>query len=471
MENDQPEVGKGRQRRLRKKKGQAKVSGPAKEKKGTSEGLRPGGRPGASRQRREVSEKGRPEPPQGSPTGTAANQVMDDLFGPFQVAMDEVMDDIVTDRQLAAVEADAEAAAAAEALEALAAPAAKKKPKKAEQSALVVVDDDLTLTDYTTGEAVPATAGKVVVTLNNIKGSVEVCSATQRYFGCWAAAVAPGLQPGMYRTAARKGASKRCVEKWCEHNGSWAATTAPAAAAASTTPADGPGRVFPLRPIPLWDWVRTLHLNPEFMPASMDSEQAAEASDSDEGAPFLLIRPEEAKVEEAVTTAREEAAAAVAQAQAEVASATAVRETALERAAQADAARTVAVTTAREEAEAAVRWSAPDCPWAAAAKPTPSGSALSTIARAMTSNDETTRAPPFEQSAGSRNVRLLPEPHGSTDAAKADSARELTSHQVLSLSSYSVSKSATLCWLVRRSSASAEWLELRVLPECCSVWR
>ena len=103
----------------------------------------------------------------GLPNGTAANQVMDDLFGPFQVAMDEVMDDIVTERQLAAVEADAEAAEAAEALEALAAPAAKKKRKKAEQSALVVVDDDLTLTDYTTGEAVPATAGKVVVTLNN----------------------------------------------------------------------------------------------------------------------------------------------------------------------------------------------------------------------------------------------------------------------------------------------------------------
>ena len=49
----------------------------------------------------------------------------------------------------------------------LAAPAAKKKPKKGEQSALVVVDDNLTLTDYTTGEEVPATAGKVVVTLNN----------------------------------------------------------------------------------------------------------------------------------------------------------------------------------------------------------------------------------------------------------------------------------------------------------------
>ena len=84
-----------------------------------------------------------------------------------------------------------------------------------------------------------------------------------------------------------------------------------------------------------------------------------EASDGDEGDPFLLIQPEEAKVEEAVTTAREEAAAAVAQARAEadaareeaeavvvqaraeVVSATAARETALQQAAQANAAHTV----------------------------------------------------------------------------------------------------------------------------------
>ena len=94
----------------------------------------------------------------------------------------------------------------------------------------------------------------------------------------------------------------------------------------------------------------SLQLNPEFMPASM------EASDGDEGDPFLLIQPEEAKVEEAVMTAREEAAAAVAQARAEadaareeaeevvvqaraeVVSATAARETALQQAAQANAA-------------------------------------------------------------------------------------------------------------------------------------
>lgn len=42
----------------------------------------------------------------GLQNGTSANQVMDDLFGPFQVAMDEVMDDIVSERQLAAVEAE-----------------------------------------------------------------------------------------------------------------------------------------------------------------------------------------------------------------------------------------------------------------------------------------------------------------------------------------------------------------------------
>ena len=79
----------------------------------------------------------------------------------------------------------------------------------------------------------------------------------------------------------------------------------------------------------------SLQLNPEFMPASM------EASDGDEGDPFLLIQPEEAKVEEAVTTAREEAAAVVVQARAEVVSATAARETALQQAAQANAAHTV----------------------------------------------------------------------------------------------------------------------------------
>eukprot|EP00966_Prymnesium_polylepis_P092617 2144161-Prymnesium_polylepis.1 len=34
----------------------------------------------------------------GLPNGTAANQVMDDLFGPFKVACYLVMDDIVTER-------------------------------------------------------------------------------------------------------------------------------------------------------------------------------------------------------------------------------------------------------------------------------------------------------------------------------------------------------------------------------------
>ena len=36
----------------------------------------------------------------GLQNGTAGNQVMDDLFGPFEVTMEEVMDDIVTERQV-----------------------------------------------------------------------------------------------------------------------------------------------------------------------------------------------------------------------------------------------------------------------------------------------------------------------------------------------------------------------------------
>ena len=136
----------------------------------------------------------------GLQNGTAANQVMDDLFGLFQVAMDEVMDDIVTERMLAAANAeDAEDAAASE-------PKQKRKSKAATATAAATAatvaavatgskgmttaltrsraaveednegeegeDDELVFTDYVSGEMVTAatgsaTTGKVVVTLNN----------------------------------------------------------------------------------------------------------------------------------------------------------------------------------------------------------------------------------------------------------------------------------------------------------------
>ena len=95
----------------------------------------------------------------GLQNGTAANQVMDDLFGPFQLAMDEVMDEIVTERQLAAVEAEE----AAETMAAMAAtaPAAALAPKKSnrKQAQLAAQDDTVELTDYTTGEVVTSKAG------------------------------------------------------------------------------------------------------------------------------------------------------------------------------------------------------------------------------------------------------------------------------------------------------------------------
>ena len=96
----------------------------------------------------------------GLQNGTAANQVMDDLFGPFQLAMDEVMDDIVTERQVAAVEAEETAAAAA--------PAAALPPKKRRKQAQLAAEDDaVEALDYSTGEVATAKAGKVVVSLSN----------------------------------------------------------------------------------------------------------------------------------------------------------------------------------------------------------------------------------------------------------------------------------------------------------------